>query len=146
MSFENAERDRMLGNLLKVGTIVSVDPAAARVVVAVDYGNGTITTPPIPWSNRAGKSKSWEPPAVGQQVMLASPGGALESSWVIASAYSAGNAAPGNKGDVTRHVFGDGSEITVDEGGALMTIKAAGDLTIECTGTLTLRGATLRLN
>ena len=61
-------------------------------------------------------------------------------------ALSAANAAPSNRGDVTRQVFGDGSEITVDEGGALMTIKAAGDLTIECAGTLTLRGAMLRLN
>ncbi len=144
MSFEEAETRRKQGNMLKYGTIVSVE--GDRAVVSIDYGNGVITTAPIPWSERAGKSRTWAPPAPGQQVLVAAPSGDPANGIIVASAYNAASTAPSDRLDVTRTVFGDGSEITVDESGALMTIKAAGDLTIECAGILTLRGAELRLN
>lgn len=60
----------MLANLLRLGTVAQLDVAEARV--KVDIG-GLVTdwVPWVPWvTGRAGATRTWSAPRVGEQVLL----------------------------------------------------------------------------
>ena len=59
--------EERIGELIRYGTVVSVDHAAATCAVRA----GEVVTGPIRWAeSRAGDVKVWSPPSEGEQVML----------------------------------------------------------------------------
>lgn len=68
--FALSEIDRRLMQVIRLGRVVEVDAEKARVRVQV----GENTTGERPWVTCAGAIKIWNPPAVGEQVVLLSPG------------------------------------------------------------------------
>lgn len=66
--------------IVRVGTIAAVDLAFGTVEV----DTGDVRTASIPFSTgRAGDTKVWSPPTVGEQVLLVCPGGDIEGAVVI---------------------------------------------------------------
>lgn len=67
-------------NLIRVGTVKTVDLAEALCVVTV----GDIETPPLPWMEaRMGKTRIWSPPSVGEQVLLICADGELGGGIIL---------------------------------------------------------------
>src|SRR5205085_2193946 len=63
---------RRLEQLLRYGTVAEVDLGAARCRVK----SGELLSNWVPWfAQRAGQTRHWSPPTVGEQCLLLSPGG-----------------------------------------------------------------------
>ena len=107
----SAELHRRLENLIRFGTIKTIHPAKPFTTVTVTIGE--ITTAKIRFLTlRAGKTKTWDPPTVGEEVMVISPSGVLEMGVAIAGFNNAENPAPSDNLDQTIRVFEDGCILT----------------------------------
>lgn len=94
MSRAAAEADRRIGNVLQIGTVVSVDPSRARARVRL----GSVEVPNVPVGQfRAGGMSFWWMPEEGEQVMVGAPGGDLAQAVVMSSIF-AGNAPSSDPG------------------------------------------------
>lgn len=85
-----SELDRRLKQMIRIGVVHAVDTAAAKVQVRI----GQNTTDWRPWLAAAGTIKTWNPPAVGEQVLVLSPGGDFEQSVIVPSLYYTAFKAP----------------------------------------------------
>ena len=75
---------RLLQNLIRLGTIAEVKGAKARVRLGP-----TLTTEWLKWATRrAGSTRTWSAPTVGEQVIVFSPGGDLTRSIILPALYS----------------------------------------------------------
>jgi phage baseplate assembly protein V len=87
-----ADTQRLIGDLIHEGTVVSVDLATgtARVEFAED-----LTTGDIPWlASRAGATRTWSPPTIGEQVFVISPEADATRAIIIGSIASDTNPHP----------------------------------------------------
>lgn len=106
-----ADLARRLENLLRLGTIASVDHATARCVV----NTGALVTAPLPWiAARAGDALMWWAPSVGEQVMLLCPGGDPANGVVLPALYSTAMPRPQGGDSAFTVVFPDGAFIGYD--------------------------------
>lgn len=86
MSFEGAEADRRIGNMVQIGKVTSVTgDGSARVQI------GDLATRALPvMALRAGGMQVWWMPTVGEQVMVLAPSGDMARAVIIGS-LMAGN-------------------------------------------------------
>ncbi|MBV8973396.1 MAG: phage baseplate assembly protein V [Sphingomonadaceae bacterium] len=141
---------RTLGDLARLGTVASVDLAAARITVKA----GDLVTGPIPWS--AGHANSrlrlWSPPEVGEQVLLLAPEGEISGAVALPAVFAdpapppasdAADALVFADGAVLRYSAADGLTITLP-GAVKLTITAPGGVAIDAdvtvTGSVTAQG------
>ena len=130
--------------LIRLGTVTSVDLPVARCVVR--YGDPDDDDPgetlPIRWlAFRAGLTRVWSPPSVGEQVLLFSPDGQVGSAIAVTGIVQ--DAFPPLGADKAEMIeFEDGAKITYDaEASALSAIlPTGGTAEIEAQGGITLRG------
>ncbi|SFT96147.1 phage baseplate assembly protein V [Halomonas saccharevitans] len=146
-----AELLRLIHNLVRLGTVAEVDHARARVRVAT----GEITTAWLPWLEaRAGTTRTWSPPTVGEQVVVFAPGGDMVSAVVLAGLYRTQHPAPSGSADVFHAVMPDGAVLEYDHAASHLqatlpgsaTLAAQGDVTVTTPAALTATaggGATL---
>lgn len=108
---------RLLENLIRFGTIAAVDhgnPAQLKPP-RVTVQTGTLLTGWLPWLNpRAGEDREWNPPTVGEQVVLLSPSGQLANGVVITGLFSDSIPANGNRAGLHRRTYRDGAVIEYD--------------------------------
>ena len=146
MNEQIAEIQRLLRNLIRIGTVsaVNLDGGLCRV------DTGKNTTGWLHWlSARAGKTRSWNAPSVGEQVLVLCLGGELDTGFVLPGIFSDVNPAPSASADALHWSFPDGAVIEYEpESGALtatgiqtVTIKAAVKILfdspeVECTALL----------
>ena len=129
---------RLVGDLMRLGTIESVDPAHATCRVRV----GDIVTGDLPWlAGRAGGTKCWSPPTVGEQGMLFCAEGDTGAGVVMPGLFSNANAAPSSEA-IELVEYEDGARVSYDAAAhALKAILPAGaTLTIEADGGLSIKG------
>lgn len=106
-----AELARLIENLIRLGTVAAVQIQPPRVRVKT----GSISTAWIPWlALRAGTSKDWDPPTVGEQVVLFSPSGQLGQAVAVVGLYSDANPANGDRSGLHRRTYPDGAVIEYD--------------------------------
>lgn len=140
-----ADPEQMTGDILRLGTIATVDVADRTCTVEC----GDITTGPLPWLTfRAGNVVVWSPPSVGEQCLLLSPEGDTEAGLVLPALYSDAHPAPSDKESETLIQFADGCVIAYDQlshglravlpSGGTAEIVADGGITI--TGDVTITG------
>lgn len=103
-----------MANVVRDGTIMAVDLAKRRVRVK----SGEIETTWLPWpAGRAGAGKRrWDPPEVGEQVVMISPGGDMRQARVIPGIYQDAHDAPTSDGNKDHATYGDGTVIEYDRG------------------------------
>jgi phage baseplate assembly protein V len=83
MSSEVTDLQQRLANLMRVGRVHSIDLAGARLRVAFGK-DGANVSGWVPWmTSRAGVTREWNPPAVGEQVVLMSPSGQDNSGFAM---------------------------------------------------------------
>jgi phage baseplate assembly protein gpV len=103
------ELSRLLANVICVGTIHSVDHAAVRVRVQI----GQITTEWRPWlEHRAGETTTWDPPTIGEQVIVLSPSGEMSGSFVLRGLNSDAIAPPSHSADTHVTRWPDGTIVS----------------------------------
>ena len=106
-----AELNRLVENLIRLGTIAEVQFAPPRVKVST----GGIMTTWLPWiALRAGADQVWDPPTVNEQVMLFSPSGQLANGVVVTGLFSDSIPANGDRAGLYRRTFADGAVIEYD--------------------------------
>lgn len=156
------EMGRQLANLVRVGKILQLDEANARVKVST----AGLTTDWLPWgAARAGTTRKGSMPSIGEQVMLFSPFGDLSQAVVGFSLYQDDHPAPTTSKDQETAVFPDGTAVEYDSASNTLTVTVAGagNVIINCkvatvnadtsvtldtpqttlTGNLTVQGATV---
>jgi phage baseplate assembly protein V len=141
----SADVEQMAGEVVQLGVVASVDPAAATCTVRL----GDLVTGELPWlAARAGALRTWSPPSVGEQVVVLAPEGDLDNGVVLPGLYSDANAAPAADPQIVHLEFEDGAVIRYNQSshalqvtlpaGATAAIEAPGGVTI--TGDVTITG------
>lgn len=129
-----AELLRLIHNLVRLGTIKEVDHAAARVRVQ----SGGMLTDWLPWiEGRAGTTRDWNPPTVGEQVVVFSPGGDPASGVVMTGLYRQAHPAPSGDPNVIGRWYPDGTRVEYDHERHRLLIQCVGDVHLEVEGNLT---------
>jgi len=127
---------RLLRNLIRIGTVAAVNLESG--LCRVNTGNNT--TGWLHWlTARAGRSRSWCAPSVGEQVLVLCLGGELETGFVLPGIFSDANPAPSASADALHWSFPDGAVIEYEpDTGALTAtgiqsalIKAAVKITLD---------------
>ncbi|MBG6118769.1 phage baseplate assembly protein V [Sphingobium sp. JAI105] len=133
-----------LSELIRLGTIASVDLAAATCTVRYgdpDDDDGGAETPPIRWlAQRAGKTRIWSPPSIGEQALLLVPDGQLAAAVALVGIWQDSFPPPG--ATLAEMVeYEDGAQIGYDpENHALTAILPDGATAlVEAPGGLTIR-------
>ncbi|MGY2231590.1 phage baseplate assembly protein V [Pseudomonas tolaasii] len=102
---------RLLENLIRFGVIAAVQMEPPRVQVKT----GSLTTAWLPWLTlRAGSDREWDPPTIGEQVILFSPSGQLANGVVVTGVFSDHIPANGNRTGLHRRTYADGAVIEYD--------------------------------
>lgn len=133
-----------LASMIRMGTVLSVDLAEARCIVR--FGDPDDPDPaqtgPIRWlTPRAGLTRVWSPPSVGEQVLLLCPDGQIGAAVAITGIVQ--DAFP-PLGSTTAEMieFADGARITYDPelSELVAVLPAGGRVDITADGGITLRG------
>jgi phage baseplate assembly protein V len=133
-----ADIQRLIGDIGRLGTIVSVDLAGATCRLEV----GEIVTGDLPWlAPRAGTTRIWSPPSIGEQCLLLCPEGDTNAGIILPGIFSDARPAPSDKAELLI-ACDDGARIGYDpEAHALTALLPAGATArIEATGGITLVG------
>lgn len=129
--YQSTEMSRQLANLVRVGKISQLDEANARVKV----NTAGIETDWLPWgAARAGNTRTWSPPRVGEQVVIASPYGDIGQAVVIGSLFSDEKPAPASSMHQETTVYPDGSTVDYNSQSntLTLTVAAGGNIIINC--------------
>ena len=109
----SAESNRRLENIIRFGKIKTVNPSKPIPTVTVDLVD--IVTDEIRFiTTRAGKDSTWDPPSVGEEVMVLSPCGELGLGVAIGSFYNDEHPAPSDDPNLKLRMFEDGCVISYD--------------------------------
>lgn len=107
-----AELHRRLENVIRFGTIAEVDFANAKAKVQ----SGGILTDWLTWVNmRAGKTRTWSPPTVGEQCIVLAASGELTTATVLYGIYTQAHNQPSQNPDEHVIEFADGAKIIYDQ-------------------------------
>ncbi|HHH1978726.1 TPA: phage baseplate assembly protein V [Yersinia enterocolitica] len=99
---------RLLRNLIRIGTVAEVDLDQALCRVAT----GDNTTGWLNWLTlRAGQSRSWWAPSKGEQVLILSLGGELDTAFVLPGIFSDDFPPPSASVDGLYIAFPDGATL-----------------------------------
>lgn len=130
-----SEIDRRVSNMMRIGVIAQVDDQAAKVRVQI----GAILTDWLRWlTHRAGDDVSYWSPSVGEQVLLLSPNGDLNSGIVLPAIYQDKHNAPAKNRKIKRTVYSDGTTIEYDKENSTLTVDCVGSVIVKGAQTLTI--------
>lgn len=133
------ELQRLIHNLIRLGTIARVDHARARVRVQ----SGELLTHWLPWTEaRAGTTRDWDPPTVGEQVAVFSPGGDPAGGFVITGLFSDAHPAPADSANLWRRVFPDGAVLEYDHVAHHLQAILPGSAKLDAQGDISVTTAT----
>ncbi len=103
-----SELSRAIRNMIRPGIIVQVDLETCRCRVQT----GKNVTDWLQWlTHRAGRSRTWWAPSVGEQVLILAVGGELDTAFVLPGIFSDDNPAPSASADAVHLAFPDGAVI-----------------------------------
>ncbi|MEQ9902831.1 phage baseplate assembly protein V [Pectobacterium aroidearum] len=125
---------RLLRNLNRVGVVthVNTDDALCRVQT------GEMTTGWLNWlTRRAGRSRDWWAPSIGEQVLILSIGGELDTAFVLPGIYSDDNPAPSVSADAYHVSFPDGAIIEYEPATSALTVNGIKTATLTASESIT---------
>lgn len=135
---EVAELFRLISNLIRIGTVFAVDlksrPAKVRVA------SGDLESNWLQWIElRAGGTRTWNPPTVGEQVLVFSPDGDPAGGVVLTGLNC--DAIPAPSDSEAEHVteYPDGARITYDHQAGKLTAVGIKSAFVEASDTATLQ-------
>ena len=128
--YELGELQRATAGIVRFGTISELDVANARVRVKT----GGLETDWLPWvTARAGATRTWSAPRVGEQVVVLAESGNPSQGAVIPSIYQDNHPAPANSQDIEATVYPDGSRVEYDSASHTLTVTVGtGNVVVNC--------------
>lgn len=146
-----ATLSRMIENLIRLGKIEEIDLSGKTCRVRT----GELLTNWLPWiTARAGTTRTWNPPTVGEQVLVFSPSGELGAGIVLTGLFSTDNPAPSES--AAEHIidYPDGARIAYNHATHALSatgiqtalVQASQSVTADtplfhCTGDATVAGS-----
>lgn len=112
-----SRQDTRLNNIMREGKVVEVDHKNGLAIVDA-HG---VRTKPIPWLQQAGDIVEWNPPAVGQRVVVMSPDGEIGRGFIMPGGFTDQVPAPHDKGAERRTKIGN-CVLTQSENGLSLTV------------------------
>lgn len=135
-----ADIARRLDNLIRLGTVAAVDHAAARCRVQT----GGLLTTWLPWmAHRAGNTRTWTPPTIGEQVIVFSPSGEPGAGIVLTGIYTAAHDQPSASADEHVIDYPDGARIAYNHATGALMLAGMQSIDITCP-TITINGAVIQ--
>ncbi|WP_294882937.1 phage baseplate assembly protein V [Gilliamella apicola] len=133
---------RKIENLIRPGVIYQTNGDRVKV------RTGELITTWLPWfSHRAGKSRTWWRPSIGEQVFILSPNGNLSLGCVLPSIYCDTNPAPAKSDDGYFVTFPDGASFEYEPETSQLTIKGIKTAVIEASEQITAKaGSKIKLD
>ena len=129
-----SEIQRLLRNLIRVGVVTNVNTKDALCRVQT----GDMTTDWLNWlTRRAGRSRDWWAPSIGEQVLILSIGGELDTAFVLPGIYSDENPAPSASADALHISFPDGAVIEYEPENGALTVSGIKTADITASESLT---------
>lgn len=135
---EVAELFRLISNLIRIGTVFAVDLQARPAKVRV--ASGDLESNWLPWLElRAGRTRTWNPLTVGEQVLVFSPDGDPAGGVVLAGLNS--DAIPAPSDSEAEHVtdYPDGARVTYDHQSGKLTAVGITSAFVEASDTATVK-------
>lgn len=142
---------RLIHNLIRLGTISEIDHGELGVrPPRVRVKSGDLLTGWLPWIVvRAGTTADWDPPTVGEQVLVLSPGGDTACGIALSALYRTEHAAPSDNPDLFVRTFPDGARIQYDHKNHVAditlppsaTLNVVSDGGMNITGNVTITGS-----
>lgn len=137
-----ARQNMRINNMMREASVLEVDPAKGTAVVDA-HG---IITKGIPWLQQAGDIVDWDPPSVGQRMVMFSPNGDIGRGFLLPGGYTESVGQPYSEGAMFGRTIG-GTKITgygdsYNIETATFTIK--GNVVID--GNVTISGSSLTHN
>lgn len=133
MQAQIVELQRAQANVMRNGRVVAVDPANQRVRVDVGDVDNPAVSPWIKWPERAGARRTWNPPTVGEEMTVLSPGGEIgPASVAMPGGFTNDTAAPSGDGDAAVFTLGGvtvtstANGVQIVSGGTTVDISPAG--------------------
>lgn len=128
------ELARAIRNLIRSGVVTEVDTVQGLCRVQ----SGGIQTTWLNWlTTRAGRSRTWWAPSVGEQVLLLAIGGELDTAFVLPGIYSDDNPAPSASADAWQVVFPDGAVIEYEPETSALTVSGIKTADVTASGSIT---------
>ncbi|WP_455852550.1 phage baseplate assembly protein V [Pantoea endophytica] len=119
---------RLITNLIRTGIVSEVDPDKWQCRVKT----GDLETNWINWLTcRAGKTRTWWQPSIGEQVVLLSLGGNLETAFALPAIYSDAFPPPDYSENGSTTVFNDGGWFQYEPDTGQLLIKNIKSVRIE---------------
>lgn len=130
-----AELLRLIENLIRLGTVADVDHARARVRVK----SRDLLTGWLPWADgRAGETRDWSPPTIGEQVLLFSPGGDTANGVALAGLFQSAHPAPSADPATVGRWYPDGAVIEYDHVSHHLSATLPGSAALDAQGAVSV--------
>ncbi|WP_165708429.1 phage baseplate assembly protein V [Pectobacterium polaris] len=137
------EIQRLLRNMIRVGVVTHVNTADALCRVQT----GGMTTGWLSWlTRRAGRSRDWWAPSIGEQVLILSIGGELDTAFVLPGIYSDDNPAPSASADALHISFPDGAVIEYEPETGALTVSGIKIATLTASESITATAPLVTVN
>jgi phage baseplate assembly protein V len=133
MTWPLAELERLVAQMIRVGTIKSVDLSDASAPTCV-VTNGGLDTDSLPWvSLRAGADSEFWCPDIGEQALVLSPFGDMAQGFVIVGIFQGAMPSPGLNPDVRVTRYKDGAIESYDRANSkyLLQVPVGGSITLQ---------------
>ncbi|WP_312153186.1 phage baseplate assembly protein V [Lelliottia nimipressuralis] len=138
MNAELTEIMRLITNLIRTGTVTEVD----RDNWLCRVKTGDLETNWINWLTlRAGNSRTWWKPSVGEQVVLFSLGGNLETAFALPAVYSNRFPPPSNSEDGSVTAYPDGGWFEYEPATGRWHVRGIKSMVIEAADNITFKTA-----
>lgn len=101
--------------------------------------SGGIQTTWLNWlTTRAGRSRTWWAPSLGEQVLLLAIGGELDTAFVLPGIFSDDNPAPSASADAWHVAFPDGAVIEYEPETSALTVSGIKTANVTASGSITV--------
>lgn len=128
------ELARALRNMIRTGVIVETDCDTGRCRVQT----GGMYTDWLQWlTHRAGCSRTWWAPSLGEQVLILAVGGELDTAFVLPGIFSDDNPAPSASADAWHVAFPDGAVIEYEPQTSALTVSGIKSADVTASETIT---------
>lgn len=136
------ELARVLRNMIRIGVIVETDLDAGRCRVQT----GGIKTDWLQWlTQRAGRSRTWCAPSIGEQVLILAIGGELDTAFVLAGIFSDDYPALSASADGWKVTFPDGAVIEYEPESGALTVDGIKSAAITASESMTVVAPVVRV-
>lgn len=138
-----SEIQRLLRNIIRTGVVTDVDTTAALCRVQT----GELQTDWLNWlTHRAGHTRTWWAPSVGEQVLLLAVGGELDTAFVLPGIYCDAHPAPSTSPDALHLSFPDSAVIEYEPASGTLNASGITSAIVSASQSVTLNCPTVTVN